>query len=461
MQIKTRVDMRRNTKMKKRKEEKNSSGNINEEEAENEHKSDDSSDDDLRKELQKIQDMMARMNKEMEKANQNMNSMSEFMKQLNDERTATRQSIERMLQHTSDINVRASQQITDKIDKEIFYYVVTKVSMNFFDCKIVKSDYVDTKVVFESTVLNFALGSMQIAKDLLNNVPVFGIVVTIVDSLIGTCGDWYLGKLFENVLNFEIKIGPENATLFAKVFGLQLIADEKFQAQKRQAIAKSQDSNLPLSNLSPRQIDQKPFIEVADLYCDRLFAILTTGALCSLWERKSTTVGHSSTKMMEDLIIEIFPTLALGESDLDIFKKNLSLLNDKLLMKTEIARKNSNSLDKTERKSSITKLPPTVIKRGNMKKDGPNVYSQWKKRHFILFSDGIMHYQDSAQQDQSSNSPSKIIRVKDAKRISLSNQHQFCIEIDTYDRVWKLMCSSTEDVNNWIEAINKVRNVKS
>ncbi|ETO28838.1 peptidase C19 family protein [Reticulomyxa filosa] len=424
----------------------------------------------LRMELQRIHTELKNMNRQM-------GSVSESMNEWRSERIQMSQSVDQMLrQITQDINLRISQQIKDEIDREIFTCIVKKVTMYFFDSKIIRSDYVNTRVVFESTVMNFAMGTVQLAKDLLNNVPILGIVVSVAGNIASTCGDWHLSRLFENVLNFEVRIGSENVSTFAKLFGLRLLLDSKFQVEKQESIKKYEDPkflSLVSSSLRNTHYSTKPYIELTEIYCDRLFTLLTTETLCLLWEQKanaslfgSNIVSNnnnnnnnsmvSDVRTLESLVEQFFPALVVGEKNNKVFKDSIIKIqmyaNDQKKM-----RRPSNAFgDRAIASKPITSAYPSgrsitspvaVVKEGTMKKERPGIFSLWEAKFFRLFKDGTMQYSDKPQARDYSSTDFKGAKVDQIGRR---------FDVVMSDKTWKFECSSTEDAKAWVHAINQV-----
>lgn len=101
-----------------------------------------------------------------------------------------------------------------------------------------------------------------------------------------------------------------------------------------------------------------------------------------------------------------------------------------------------------------------IIKEGYLMKKG-KVIGPWKKRKFILNSDGTMSYYGNKSNHEIVRFSVKHLTKIMCKSWGKSSAKRYGIKIYTPQRKWRLLCESECDRREWVNAIENIKQINS
>ena len=90
----------------------------------------------------------------------------------------------------------------------------------------------------------------------------------------------------------------------------------------------------------------------------------------------------------------------------------------------------------------------TIIKQGYLRKEG-KLFKSWKKRWFVLETDGKVRYY---HHHKDLSKPIATFNIRNYLKLIKSTKIEHCIILCTLQRNWKLICLDAENRNEWIKA---------
>ncbi|ETO22464.1 hypothetical protein RFI_14735 [Reticulomyxa filosa] len=218
--------------------------------------------------------------------------------------------------------------------------------------------------------------------------------------------------------------------------------------------------------------------QLVEGYCVRMFAVLMSGVMGSLWDYKtritvqqdpSLTASVNTVVVLEQILDQVLPLLQVGKKE-DEFQHSLpsnstkvmqqlidfngesdqkEMLDTAITVTTRTASTTSLVTVSPSITGSISSKQSQIVKQGWLEKSGQFSFSRSKTRRFTLLDSGHFYFEK--------NDDKVPIDLANVNAITKSGSSDLIVS--TTERVWTFKCKTQNERDEWFHSLSTVQSI--